>query len=94
MRTRNLLKIQQHLGFTLIELLVVIAIIAIVAAILLPMFAQAREKARQTACLNNQRQVSMALLLYVQDNNEIFPAAGLGGQVMYFCIIWYTMVLK
>ena len=60
-------------GFTLIELLVVIAIIAVLAAILFPVFAQAREKARQTSCTNNQRQIVTALLIYVQDNDEKFP---------------------
>ncbi len=61
-------------GFTLIELLVVIAIIAILAAILFPVFAKAREKARQTACLNNQKQIVTALLMYAQDNNELLPS--------------------
>ncbi len=60
-------------GFTLIELLVVIAIIAILAAILFPVFAKAREKARQTACLNNQRQIGTGIQLYVQDHDEILP---------------------
>ncbi len=60
-------------GFTLIELLVVIAIIAILAAILFPVFAKAREKARQTACLNNQKQITTALMMYAQDNNELLP---------------------
>jgi prepilin-type N-terminal cleavage/methylation domain-containing protein/prepilin-type processing-associated H-X9-DG protein len=61
-------------GFTLIELLVVIAIIAILAAILFPVFAKVREKARQTACLSNEKQLGLALLQYVQDNNELVPA--------------------
>jgi prepilin-type N-terminal cleavage/methylation domain-containing protein len=57
-------------GFTLIELLVVIAVIAIIAAILFPVFAKAREKARQTSCTNNVRQLGMAVLQYTQDNDE------------------------
>ncbi len=57
-------------GFTLIELLVVIAIIAILAAILFPVFAQARDKARQTACLSNMKQIGTAMLIYSQDFDE------------------------
>ncbi len=57
-------------GFTLIELLVVIAIIAILAAILFPVFARAREKARQTACLSNVKQINLALQMYAQDYDE------------------------
>ena len=64
---------RQHSAFTLIELLVAIAIIAILAAILFPVFAQAREKARQTACLSNLKQISTATLMYVQDFDETFP---------------------
>jgi prepilin-type N-terminal cleavage/methylation domain-containing protein/prepilin-type processing-associated H-X9-DG protein len=60
-------------GFTLIELLVVIAIIAILAAILFPVFAQAREAARKTACASNLRQLASATLMYVQDYDERFP---------------------
>jgi prepilin-type N-terminal cleavage/methylation domain-containing protein/prepilin-type processing-associated H-X9-DG protein len=59
-------------GFTLIELLVVIAIIAILAAILFPVFAKAREKARQTSCLNNVRQITTSILMYIQDYDERF----------------------
>jgi len=60
-------------GFTLIELLVVIAIIAILAAILFPVFAQAREKARQTTCLSNMKQIGLALRMYTDDNDEQMP---------------------
>lgn len=62
-------------GFTLIELLVVIAIIAILAAILFPVFAKARDKARQTGCLSNQRQIALAIAMNVQDNEETMPAS-------------------
>ncbi len=62
-------------GFTLIELLVVIAIIAILAAILFPVFAKAREKARQTQCLNNQKQICTSILMYAQDHDELLPAS-------------------
>ncbi len=60
-------------GFTLIELLVVIAIIALLAAILFPVFAKAREKARQISCASNMRQIGLALLQYIQDNDEFYP---------------------
>lgn len=62
-------------GFTLIELLVVIAIIAILAAILFPVFAQAREKARQTQCMNNLKQMATGVISYIQDYDERFPMA-------------------
>jgi prepilin-type N-terminal cleavage/methylation domain-containing protein/prepilin-type processing-associated H-X9-DG protein len=60
-------------GFTLIELLVVIAIIAILAAILFPVFARAREKARQTSCLNNVKQITLGMLMYVSDYDGMYP---------------------
>src|SRR5512138_372466 len=61
-------------GFTLIELLVVIAIIAILAAILFPVFARAREKARQTSCLNNMKQLGTASMMYLSDYDERHPS--------------------
>jgi prepilin-type N-terminal cleavage/methylation domain-containing protein/prepilin-type processing-associated H-X9-DG protein len=64
---------QSRSGFTLIELLVVIAIIAILAAILFPVFAKARESARQSSCLSNHRQYATATLMYIQDYDEVFP---------------------
>src|SRR5207249_7027042 len=63
----------QPSGFTLIELLVVIAIIAILAAILFPVFALAREKARSATCLSNQKQLGTAMSMYIQDYDERYP---------------------
>ena len=65
--------ISKRRGFTLIELLVVIAIIAILAAILFPVFAQAREKARATSCLSNVKQLGLGVHMYAQDWDETFP---------------------
>lgn len=65
--------IRRHWGFTLIELLVVIAIISILAALLFPVYAKAREKARQSTCANNERQLGLAFAQYIQDNDEQFP---------------------
>jgi len=77
-------------GFTLIELLVVIAIIAILAAILFPVFAQAREAARKTSCTSNLKQVGVAFSLYTQDFDETFPwaASNLGTPTT----TWYDLV--
>ena len=75
----GLLLYRTRRGFTLIELLVVIAIIAILAAILFPVFAQAREKARNAACLSNCKQLGTAVMLYVQDYDEVYPVHGYNG---------------
>jgi prepilin-type N-terminal cleavage/methylation domain-containing protein len=72
----------KNIGFTLIELLVVIAIIAILAAILFPVFSRARERSRQATCISNQRQISLSLNMYVQDHDESFPTANEWQQVL------------
>lgn len=90
MRSRSSLR-----GFTLIELLVVIAIIAILAAILFPVFAQAREAARKTACASHSKQMGTAIMMYKQDYDETFPQAyyyldnnsGAGGYVQWSGLI-------
>lgn len=69
----TMMKKSPNKGFTLIELLVVIAIIAILAAILFPVFAQARAQARKTTCLSNVKQLSLGVLMYTQDYDETFP---------------------
>ena len=77
-------------GFTLIELLVVIAIIAILAAILFPVFARAREKARQSTCLSNIKQISLGNLMYTQDYDEmtvIFSQGPSGGNPQWHYLI-------
>jgi prepilin-type N-terminal cleavage/methylation domain-containing protein/prepilin-type processing-associated H-X9-DG protein len=79
-------------GFTLIELLVVIAIIAILAAILFPVFAQAREKARQTTCLSNEKQIALAFVQYVQDYDETMPAYEYGSNAIGTNYAWEYMV--
>jgi len=66
---------RRHRGFTLIELLVVIAIIAILAAILFPVFARAREAARKATCISNIKQIALACIMYAQDYDEVLPAA-------------------
>jgi prepilin-type N-terminal cleavage/methylation domain-containing protein/prepilin-type processing-associated H-X9-DG protein len=75
-------------AFTLIELLVVIAIIAILAAILFPVFAQAREKARQTACLAGMRQIGISLAMYLQDHDESMPLVNMGTENGSACPCW------
>jgi prepilin-type N-terminal cleavage/methylation domain-containing protein/prepilin-type processing-associated H-X9-DG protein len=75
--TKETAKMQRNRGFTLIELLVVIAIIAILAAILFPVFAQARESARKTSCLSNIKQITLASMMYMQDYDEILNGPAL-----------------
>jgi prepilin-type N-terminal cleavage/methylation domain-containing protein/prepilin-type processing-associated H-X9-DG protein len=83
------MKTSSRSGFTLIELLVVIAIIAILAAILFPVFAQAREKARQAACLSNTKQLGNALTMYVQDYDESLPMGGWSNTANGTLSRWY-----
>ncbi len=79
-------------GFTLIELLVVIAIIAILAAILFPVFAQAREKARQTTCLSNLKQVGMGVVMYAQDYDETYPMGSFILPGMAAAVTWQDLI--
>ncbi|HIE50480.1 MAG TPA: prepilin-type N-terminal cleavage/methylation domain-containing protein, partial [Armatimonadetes bacterium] len=83
-------------GFTLIELLVVIAIIAILAAILFPVFARAREKSRQASCASNLKQIGLAAMMYVQDYDEVlFPSFTPGPtRVYYWWGSWDGTVLR
>jgi len=77
---------QKEVGFTLIELLVVIAIIAILAAILFPVFARAREKARTGSCQSNLKQIAHGLAMYVNDYDQVLPYRNWGATVNY-CIV-------
>jgi len=78
---------RKSFAFTLIELLVVIAIIAILAAILFPVFAQAREAARKTSCLSNEKQIALGILMYTQDYDEHLQDMVLGGNCNQSCWI-------
>src|SRR5579862_7141729 len=81
-------------AFTLIELLVVIAIIAILAAILFPVFAQAREQARKTTCLSNVKQLNTGVQMYIQDYDETIPltCGSPVGEQGYTAMTWQDMV--
>lgn len=82
---------RQSKGFTLIELLVVIAIIAILAAILFPVFARAREQARKSACMSNLKQIGLGVMMYVQDNDESYPVCVFVPPTGSF-IYWYQVI--
>jgi prepilin-type N-terminal cleavage/methylation domain-containing protein/prepilin-type processing-associated H-X9-DG protein len=90
------MRLKRGTGFTLIELLVVIAIIAILAAMLLPALAKAREKARQSSCISNLKQIGVATAMYTDDNKEYYPRSS--GYVYASTIVsganpeWYTLV--
>jgi len=81
-------------GFTLIELLVVIAIIAILAAILFPVFARAREKARQASCLSNLKQLGIAARMYAQDYDEKMVPVAVSGPVVGGNGVWWMVNLQ
>ena len=75
--------VSKHRAFTLIELLVVIAIIAILAAILFPVFARARENARRASCQSNLKQIGLGIMQYVQDYDDKFPLTASGNAEVY-----------
>jgi prepilin-type N-terminal cleavage/methylation domain-containing protein len=93
-KTRKEVRKMKRKGFTLIELLVVVAIIAILAAMLLPALSKAREKARQATCMNNLKQIGMAMLMYVNDYDEYFPRCVYGWGTGAHAEHWHTILMK
>src|SRR4028119_1194142 len=90
-RRKPLIAVRNSQGFTLIELLVVIAIIAILAAILFPVFARARESARKASCLSNLKQIGLGIMQYQQDYDEKFPMLHYNDSVGQE-VRWFEMV--
>lgn len=91
----NIRSTRTHGGFTLVELLIVIGIVAVVAAILFPVFASSRERGRRTVCQSNLRQIALAMQQYVQDNSGVYPldhAVEARGGVSYL-VTWSEVVL-
>lgn len=85
-------KTKRVAAFTLIELLVVIAIIAILAAILFPVFAKVREKARQISCVSNEKQLGLGFAQYIQDSDECYPAGNQGAGIYRKAVGWASQI--
>ena len=93
---------RKRMGFTLIELLIVIAIISLLAAILFPVFARARENARRTSCISNLKQIGLGVMQYLQDYDETYPlrdyriptgVAGPDGEILFDTWVFWTQII-